>query len=172
MNASSVVKEPEQCQELIVKLMRKMDPPAVRQLLFKAKTLWSKTERSDLKYFADQLAEYSAQVQQVSTAITESTRTSATKSEENGGRGKQPKIESSGAENESPKSDGTGDKNGNENRKGKRKSGEEFLPDCLNPECNQKHMLKDCKMTSKEQAKNLLAEYRNRKKQKSMVQNL
>ena len=109
--------------------MRKVDPPAVRQLFFKAKTLWSQTERSDLKYFANQLAEYSAQVQRVITAIAESTRTSAPKGEENGGRGKHPKIKSSGAENESTKSDGTGDKKGNENRKGKRKSGEEFLPD-------------------------------------------
>ena len=171
MNASSVVKEPEQCKELILKLMKKVNPPAVRQLLFKAKTLWIKTERSDLKFFADQLSEYSAQVQRVSTAMAESSnRGPSQKGDKYAEKDKNAKNKNAGRENQKEKDDssvGTGGKQGSENWKNKQKGREEYQPDCLNPDCTEKHMLKDCKITSKEQAKKLLADYRARKKQKT-----
>ena len=54
--------------------MKKVEPPAVRQLLFKAKTLWTKQERSNLKLFAEQLSEYSAQVQRAHNGMSETVK--------------------------------------------------------------------------------------------------
>ena len=86
LNESSKVHEPEQCRELITKLMKKVKPPAVRQVLFKAKTLWTKQERSNLKLLAEQLSEYSAQVQRVHNAISETVK-------RNNGKGKKKNYE-------------------------------------------------------------------------------
>ncbi len=46
------------------------------------------------------------------------------------------------------------------------------LPDCLNPDCNQKHFVKDCKITSDEKKKTLLEAHRaqRRRRRTSKVQ--
>lgn len=45
--------------------------------------------------------------------------------------------------------------------------GKRSLPPCLNPECSENHLVKDCQKTSKEQAKRILEEYRAKKKYNS-----
>lgn len=69
LNGSSMVKEAEKCRELIVRLMKQVEPPGVMQLQFKVKTLWTKEQRADLIVFAEQLAEYAEHVQGVNTAV-------------------------------------------------------------------------------------------------------
>ncbi len=44
------------------------------------------------------------------------------------------------------------------------------LPDCLNPDCNQKHFVKDCKITSDEKKKTVLEAHRADKKENKNFQ--
>ena len=52
------------------------------------------------------------------------------------------------------------------NKKRKPSSSSEWRQDCLNPDHNEKHKLRDCKATTKERAKELLSEFRAKKKRK------
>lgn len=52
-SASEVVKYSEQSQELIKKLIQKLQPPELRQRMLHKMEMWRKTDNSSLKIFAD-----------------------------------------------------------------------------------------------------------------------
>lgn len=74
LNASSVINEPEQCTELILKLMKKVDPPAVKKLLLRRRHSEARNNGVTWEFFAEQLAEYSAQVNRVNAALAETSK--------------------------------------------------------------------------------------------------
>lgn len=150
-NASSIVTESEQCKQLIAKLMKKVEPPALRQLLFESKGMWTKDECSNLKIFSGKLADYASQVQRVQAAEKkDGAAGTRSNSSDEGHRGKKG-PRSRDQESKRPH------KNIGHQNKGKRPR--EWTRDCLNPKCSGKHRMSDCPITPHEEAKELLQKH-------------
>lgn len=62
-NPSSVITEPEQCKELIKKLVPKLRSAELRHRMEDAMKMWSSAEKSNLANFASRCSEISIEVQ-------------------------------------------------------------------------------------------------------------
>jgi len=140
--------------------MEKLEPRTLRDAVKNAYEFWEKKNKEDCIYFQKFVMKTAVECAKY-----------AKKSKNSPGAGKD--SDSKRTEPGSGKN-GDGD-NPSDNHDGQtplKKKKRKWRDKCLNPRCNEKHALYDCKMTNKDEAKELLAKYRAEKLRKKGLKGL
>lgn len=158
-NASEVVNDKEMCKSLNNKLIVKLEPPELRERIRDNKECWTSEQKADLSFFQTRVTEVAVDVMQGEIARDRLKRKKETKKRGHVGNFKELEYN---RRSKRQKSNFT-----NKRRGGTR---ERWEKPCLNPDCKERHKIRDCKFTSEERKKELLQEYyKNRKAQVKSV---
>lgn len=135
-NAPDVLKDRHMAKDFITRLVRKFKEPVLQERIKMRRRVWNKLKLCDIDFFKNE-----ASSRAVDLPLTEATHQSVNPRN----------IRKQGKTSNVP--NGTYSKD-IQNRKEERKT-VRFEDNCLNPECNGKHLLKDCPNTSPERNKEL-----------------
>lgn len=134
---------------IIQHLLEKLEPVQTRDAVKTAYEYWTKSEKEDFQHFHHFV---------IKTAVESSKYTKVTKDQKNLGSRKHDSPRG-GASSSSPTAIATKTK-GSEAKDDETSKKRKWKDKCLNPKCNGIHPLFRCSMTSREYAKELLAEHR------------
>lgn len=158
-NASDVLQDPNLSKRFIDLLVGKFEPPLFRERIRMRRSGWTKGQLSDIKLFKNDIGGLAVQISLMETARsrlnTGKTRSKRQSNPHSFNHQTKPKPSPN-----RPKRDGKAQPS---NRKRKTS---EWTADCLNPDCNQKHPLKDCNNTTEERRKELFEKHYRDKEQK------
>lgn len=163
-NASSVLGEPKACEILLNQLNNKLRPQELKMRVQNERAFWTSSQRASISYFEER-----ASILAVETRNGEVARAMCAKkgahNTKDGFRSATQQNNQNGSRSKSSNTYGN-----NEGKK--RKATEldkEWKFDCLNPQCKEKHKIRDCPITPVEEQKRLLAEFRSSRHKKKRV---
>lgn len=157
-NASEVIQDKDRTKGLIVKLVNKLEPPELKERIKDALECWSNEEKASLSFFQERIATTAVDVAQGEIARA---RLKRKHSHRRNSDGSQKHIEDVKKRHKKETNQFTTSENKKKSNKNSKKG---WKYSCLNPNCPEKHMMKDCKSTSEEMKKELLAEFYEEKK--------
>ena len=140
-NASDVLKDKDLAKHFVDRLVKKFKNKVLQERIKMRRRGWNKSQLADIKFFKNEVGALAIEL-----ALTEAAqqRVGAPRTSRNG-RTK---------DDEEDKTDE------NVNKKRKNKKGRKVWTDkCLNPECDKRHPLKDCKITDKKRKRELFDEH-------------
>ena len=164
-NASDILSNPDKAKYVINKLENKLEPDLLRERVKMKRDTWTNQEKGDLLLFQECVSTLAVDVAQNEVArarIGGKRREPGGRSEKSGGK-KEAYKSAAGASGDKPTEN---DADKHVSKKQKSKSSKAWTASCLNPQCKEKHRIKDCSITTAEQKKAFLDEYHEKKKSK------
>jgi len=150
-NCSDILKDAKKAEKILDMLQEKIEPKHLRKKIRNERALWSEAERGSISHFRNQLADQAIRMQEAEDAIE------AGKSSR-----KRDRDTSSTPDAEKPtkkKKDEAGKGSTGKTTPAGTPQNKAWTKDCLNPKCNEKHRLKDCKNTPADQKKALFDKF-------------
>ncbi len=152
-NASEVLQEADMAKHFIDRLVKKFEPPILQERIRMLRKAWKKEQLSNLKLFMNEVSNLAVEV-----ALTETARKRLPRGETRDGARHTRYGERSRNESKA--------KAGPAGKKTEKRKESDWTDNFLNPDCNEIHRLKDCKMTTPERKKDLYEEFYKQKKYK------
>lgn len=158
-NASDALKQADKAKYFFDKLEDKVEPPLLRERLRMKRSTWTKQEQGSMEIFESCLTELAVDVDQMEVARARLSKKREGSAEERNGSSKKAKRKAGPSSHHGGRNESEGKPGGSENSGNKKKGDGKWDKPCLNPECSEKHRLKDCKITDAIKKKELYNKY-------------
>lgn len=163
-NASNILNQGDKAKYFLNKMEDKIEPPVLRERLRMQRSTWTKEEKGSIAKFQEVLATLAVDVHQNEVA-----RARVGKKREGPKRGPTEDNTSSSKKAKAKWGGSSAKPGGSSKPNQQRGNDDKWDKPCLNPDCPEKHRLKDCAKTSPAKRKELYDKFfENAKKQKQL----